>query len=142
MIQSHTPRAWVSAVLLAVTCAAHAGEPAPLRWTSPTEGGRFRVTIRPVDAGPIPIGRFHAWRVRVTDIKGRPIDTARITVGGGMEGHGHGLPTAPRVTRALGSGESLIEGIKFTMSGEWTLVLVIQDAGVKETAQFRINVEY
>jgi hypothetical protein len=38
-----------------------------------------------------------------------------------MPQHGHGLPTKPRVTRALGNGDHLVEGMKFNMGGWWVV---------------------
>jgi hypothetical protein len=51
---------------------------------------------------------------------------ARIGVDGGMPQHGHGLPTKPRVTRELGDGRYLIEGMKFSMTGWWEIKLAVQ----------------
>ena len=38
-----------------------------------------------------------------------------------MPGHGHGFVTQPRVTRDLGDGDFLVEGVKFHMMGAWVL---------------------
>jgi hypothetical protein len=44
-----------------------------------------------------------------------------------MPQHGHGLPTKPAVTRRLGEGDHLVEGMKFNMGGWW--VVKFQVAG-------------
>ena len=133
--------AFLSLWMLAIV-AVHAEEPKKtLRWTASTDGGLFRVTIRP-EANKIPIGKFHSWVIRITDDEGIPVDTAQIKVGGGMEAHGHGLPTAPKATEAREQGEFLVEGVKFTMSGEWTLVFVIRSGGRQDVAKFRLTVDY
>lgn len=60
-------------------------------------------------------------RIAVTDASGNPVEGATIAVDGGMPAHGHGLPTRPRVTRDLGGGAYLVEGLRFNMGGWWVL---------------------
>ncbi len=45
------------------------------------------------------------------------IDNAKIRIGGGMPDHGHDLPMAPNMSKNLGGGKYLVEGIKFNMAG-------------------------
>ena len=45
-----------------------------------------------------------------------------------MPQHGHGLPTKPRVTRALGHGDHLVEGMKFNMGGWWVVKFHVASA--------------
>lgn len=54
-----------------------------------------------------------------------------------MPDHGHGLPTAPRVTRHLGGGRYLVEGMRFNMSGWWRLKFTVT-VPVPDTATFNI----
>jgi hypothetical protein len=88
----------------------------------PTDGQRYQVAIRPL-AEPIPLQQMHAWEVKLTSPAGVPVLQAAIEVDGGMPQHGHGLPTQPRVTRELGDGRYLVEGMKFSMPGWWELKL-------------------
>ena len=138
-------RVAVVAMAVAVILAAlpsRTGEPSPaLRLGARSEEGLFRVTIRPA-ADTVPIGRFHTWRMRVTGADGRAVESAAITVGGGMEGHGHGLPTRPKVTPSNRAGEYRVEGVKFTMAGEWTLVFSIRHQGREDSVTFRVEVDY
>lgn len=84
-------------------------------------------------ANPIDINKMHAWEATVRLPAGEPVSGARITVGGGMPQHGHGYPTQPRVTKELGNGRYLIEGMKFSMPGWWELKLNINaSAGVDD----------
>ena len=84
-------------------------------------------------ADPIAINKMHAWEAKVKLATGEPVTGASITVGGGMPQHGHGYPTQPRVTKELGDGRYLIEGMKFSMSGWWELKLKIDSsAGVDD----------
>jgi YtkA-like len=54
-------------------------------------------------------------------VDGMAVDSVKIAVDGGMPQHGHGLPTKPRVTRDLGNGDHLVEGMKFNMGGWWVV---------------------
>ena len=45
-----------------------------------------------------------------------------------MPRHGHGLPTKPRVTRPLGNGDHLVEGMKFNMGGWWVVKFRVASA--------------
>ncbi len=84
----------------------------------------YRVSIAP-RKGPPKINVMHAWVLTVATPDGKPVDGAAIAVNGGMPMHGHGLPTAPRVTKYLGGGKYLVEGMKFSMTGWWQLVFTI-----------------
>jgi hypothetical protein len=92
-----------------------------------SENGIYRATIVP-PGDSIPRGRLHSWTLHLETAGGAPVDTAAISVEGGMPRHGHGLPTSPRVTRALGNGDHLLEGMKFNMSGWWVVKFRV-DAG-------------
>jgi hypothetical protein len=76
---------------------------------------RYTATLQPVEV--LRVRRLQTVSVRITDARGQPVDDATITVDGGMPEHGHGLPTRPRVTRALGDGMYEIEGLRFSMGG-------------------------
>jgi hypothetical protein len=77
-------------------------------------------------------------RVAITDAAGVPVDDATIQVDGGMPRHGHGLPTRPRVTRALGNGLYEIEGVRFNMGGWWEFRLVIDAASRSDVVTFNL----
>jgi hypothetical protein len=96
-----------------------------LALTRATDHGKYVVGIHP-QAEPIAINRLHSWEVQVSSPDGTPVLHALIKVDGGMPQHGHGLPTRPRVTRELGGGRYLIEGMKFSMTGWWVLKLDVQ----------------
>jgi hypothetical protein len=86
--------------------------------------------------GLAPINKIHSWEVRVTLPSGQPVDGARIAVDGGMPQHGHGLPTQPKVTRELGNGRYLMEGMKFSMTGWWEIKLKIDGAQGSDKVTF------
>ena len=98
----------------------------------------YRVSIRP-DVTPIPVRSLQRWTLHLDTIDGQPVDTATITMDGGMPQHGHGLPTSPRVTRALGNGDHLIEGVKFNMGGWWVVRFAIASAAGTDTVTFNLS---
>lgn len=105
-----------------------------------SHGGLYRVAV--VAPSPAPaVNQLHAWQVRLAGADGRPIQGARFVVAGGMPQHGHGYPTKPRVTRELGDGSYLLEGMKFSMTGWWTLELGIDGERGADKVAFNIVVD-
>jgi hypothetical protein len=103
----------------------------------PTARGLYKAAIAP-EATPITVGSMHAWTVTVRNPSGAPVTAAKIGINGGMPQHGHGLPTAPQVTKDLGDGRYLIEGMKFNMRGWWTLDLAIDGPKGPDTVTFNL----
>lgn len=85
-----------------------------------SQDARYRIAVRPRDAAT-PRGELHEWIVRVERTDGEPARLHHVQFDGGMPAHGHGFVTTPRVTRDLGGGEFLVEGVKFHMAGDWEL---------------------
>ena len=75
--------------------------------------------------GPLRTRKLQTIQVVITDRDGHPVVGATMTIDGGMPQHGHGLPTRPRVSRALGGGIYEIEGLRFNMGGWWEFSLSI-----------------
>lgn len=98
---------------------------------------RYTATLQPVEV--LRVRRLQTVSVRVTDAQGQPVDGATITVDGGMPEHGHGLPTQPRVTRALGDGVYEIEGLRFSMGGWWELKLAIASSAGSDNVTFNLD---
>jgi len=103
----------------------------------PSANQIFRVAYAP-SISPPPINQLHTWTVRVTSPDGQPIEGATITIDGDMPQHGHGLPTRPRVTRSLGDGTYLVEGMKFQMGGWWVVDFAIDANGQSDTVRFNL----
>jgi hypothetical protein len=99
--------------------------------------GVFKATIRPA-VDPIPINSLHRWTLHVETPDRKPIENAAITVDGGMPQHGHGLPTQPQITKYLGNGDYLIEGMKFQMAGWWVVDFTIDAANQHDTVRFNM----
>ena len=94
-----------------------------------SEGGAYRATITP-QGDTIPKGKLHRWTLHLETAAGTPVQGATIAVDGGMPQHGHGLPTKPRVTRPLGPGDYVVDGMKFNMGGWWVVKFrIAADAG-------------
>ena len=98
----------------------------------------YRASVRP-DVTPIPVQRLQRWTLHLDTIDGQPVDTATITMDGGMPQHGHGLPTSPRVTHALGNGDHLVEGVKFNMGGWWVVRFAIRSSAGTDTVTFNLG---
>jgi hypothetical protein len=88
--------------------------------TTPQRGGMLKIQI---GAAPpsIPIGVTHAWTVSVSSAGGDPVGGCKVEFDGSMPEHGHGLPTAPRVSAGPNSGQYRVEGVRFSMPGYWRL---------------------
>jgi cytochrome c peroxidase len=101
------------------------------------ERGEYTVEFLP-NATPLPIGRLHSWVIKLRTKSGEPFQPTQLAIMGGMPGHGHGLPSNPRVTREIGVGEYLVEGMLFSMSGEWRVVVGV--VGPTGPDKIQINV--
>jgi hypothetical protein len=99
-------------------------------------GGRYVATLEP-DRSLRP-RQMQTVRVTLRDSDGRVVDEAQISIDGGMPQHGHGLPTRPRVTRALGDGIYEIEGVRFNMGGWWEFKLTIAGSRGADTVTFNL----
>jgi hypothetical protein len=97
---------------------------------------QFIATLQPDQ--PLRPRRMQTVRVAITDAAGAPVDDASIQIDGGMPQHGHGLPTRPRVTRALGNGLYEIEGVRFNMGGWWEFKLAINAASGSDVVTFNL----
>ncbi|MCY1210813.1 YtkA-like protein [compost metagenome] len=101
----------------------------------PTAHDKYHVTIYP-PSDPIAINKLHAFEIRLRSPSGAAVSGARISIDGGMPQHGHGFPTRPRVTRELGGGRYLLEGMKFSMPGWWEIKLRIDGASGTDEVTF------
>jgi hypothetical protein len=106
--------------------------------TRVSEGARYRATILP-EGDSVPQGRLQRWTLHLETAAGAPVDSATLLVDGGMPQHGHGLPTKPRVTRALGHGDHLVEGMKFNMGGWWVVKFRVNAAAGQDSLVFNLK---
>lgn len=132
-------------LLLAVTvsfagCMAGAQAPKELDYsrTRSSATGLYRGRIIP-DGDSIPTGKLQRWTLHLETANGAPVDVATVTVNGGMPQHGHGLPTKPQVTRALGEGNHLVEGMKFNMGGWWVVKFGVSSSAGNDSLVFNLS---
>ncbi len=98
-------------------------------WTS--RGGELQISYAS-NLEPLTINQIHSWVLFVETSEGIPVADAELTVEGGMPEHDHGLPTRPRVTRYLGDGKYLLEGVRFHMPGAWEIQVAIEALGKQD----------
>ena len=106
--------------------------------TRTSEAGLYRATIRP-QGDSIPQGKLHRWTLHLETVSGAPVDSAAIAVDGGMPQHGHGLPTKPRVTRDLGNGDHVVDGMKFNMGGWWVVKFRVASTAGSDSLVFNLS---
>lgn len=100
--------------------------------------GKYYVAFLHSDTQPIPLHRIHSWQLAITTLQGTAVEKADIEIFGGMPAHRHGLPTQP-VIEETGAGNYRIQGMKFSMTGEWELWFEIKTIIGMETAKFTIT---
>jgi hypothetical protein len=125
---------------LLTSCMLFAKPPADLDYsrTRTSEAGHYRATIHP-QGDSIPQGKLQRWTLHLETAAGMPVDSATVTVDGGMPQHGHGLPTKPQVTRVLGNGDHLVEGMKFNMGGWWVVKFGVDAAAGRDSVVFNLR---
>lgn len=111
-----------------------------LATTMLSDQGNFNVSYES-SITPIPLNQIHAWTIHVETSDGQLLDPVEIRIDGGMPQHGHGLPTEPRMTQDLGSGDYLVEGMKFNMPGWWTVTFHITAGDLSDSVTFNLVVD-
>ncbi len=106
--------------------------------TGPRASASRQFTATLQSEQPLRPRRMQTVRVAIVGADGKPVDDATIRIDGGMPQHGHGLPTRPRVTRALGNGLYEIEGVRFNMGGWWEFTLAINAASGADVVTFNL----
>lgn len=127
----------LSAAFVALVTAAPASSAEPFE--AVTEAGHYRVRLLPLES-PVPLNRFHDWEVLVEDRDGQPVDPRQLAVYGGMPGHGHGLPSAPRVEERLAPGRFRVSGLRFNMAGNWELFVGINGPAGADKVRFDLGI--
>ena len=89
--------------------------------------------------GRLRVRQMQTVRVAIVDGDGRAVDGATLAIDGGMPEHGHGLPTRPRMTRALGAGTYEVEGVRFNMGGWWEFKVTITSERGADTVTFNLS---
>jgi len=92
------------------------------------------------DAEAIAANKIMSWKLKVETADNKPVKDAVITVEGAMPEHGHGFPTQPKV-KNNNDGTYLVEGIKFSMTGWWTVTFSIKAGGKTDTVTFNLQLK-
>lgn len=107
-----------------------------------TKSQQYQISLRTKDNIKPPIGDYHAWVITVKDLQDKPTESVRFNIKGGMPGHGHGLPSQPKVTQYLGNGQYLVEGMLFGMAGDWQLNVLMMIDQQSDSVEFNFHVDY
>jgi hypothetical protein len=78
---------------------------------------------------PLIVNQFYESSLVVTDADGVGVPGLQLQIQGRMPEHGHGLPTAPRITEE-GQGRYLVKGLSFNMPGRWVIEILHADKSV------------
>ncbi|MDH3625690.1 MAG: hypothetical protein OEQ49_17625 [Myxococcales bacterium] len=107
-----------------------------------SETGGVHVLVH-TDTLPIPVNVMHRWRIQVLRGPGKltPFMPEALVVNGGMPSHGHGLPTQPAVSRYLGKGMFVVNGMRFNMGGEWEMIVRVLEQGRWHRTAFTIALQ-
>ena len=105
--------------------------------TRSSDKGLFNVAYT-ASTGNVPVNQMHQWTLHVETADGQVVEKANITVDGDMPQHGHGLPTRPKVTKYLGNGDYLVDGMKFQMGGWWLMDFTITADGQTDAVHFNM----
>lgn len=130
---------WVALVLCINTSALSAADTPS--WTSNTQNGLFEIHLEP-QSGEVEINALQNWIVSIKNSAGIAINPDHFFLDGGMKAHGHGLPTSPQLTDKLADGRYLIEGLRFNMVGAWTLIIGVEYKGMRDIANFELEIDY
>ncbi len=123
------------AVLVApVTAQQRAGEQGVL-----SNSGRLLLSYSS-ELVPVQINTIHNWVLHVELSTGEVVENAQISLAGGMTEHDHGLPTAPRMTRYLGDGDYLMEGVRFHMNGRWVVTVQVDYGELSDSVVFELEI--
>ena len=99
--------------------------------------GLYKATLEP--SRELRPRQMQTVRVAIVDAAGRAVEGALLTIDGGMPEHGHGLPTRPRMTRAIGDGTYEVEGVRFNMGGWWEFKVTITSERGNDTVTFNLS---
>ena len=93
------------------------------------------------DLNPVVINQFQQWTVHVETAEGQSLEDAVIELSGGMPAHDHEMSSVPIVTKNMGKGDYLIEGMTFHMPGLWQMMLYITSGSTSDTVIMDLIVE-
>lgn len=142
---------WIAGLLIATALAAIGVFVAVTGWAPRSSAGGagaalvsrsefrgFEVQLVP-EQSPVPVNVMQVWVIRVRDAEGNPVTGANVEFDAQMPAHGHGLPTAPRVTGESAPGDYRLEGLRFSMQGHWVLRVNVNVQQRTDTLHFELR---
>ena len=105
-----------------------------------SQKGLFKVSLTSI-ANSTPLNKLHHWHIRLATRRGMKISGANFEVTGKTLDHDHNLPTSPKVSKEIGRGHYLLEGVKFDRQGAWQLKLSIIAPMGRDEALINIPVD-
>jgi hypothetical protein len=88
---------------------------------------------------PPGVGKFEGCSLHLESPQTLPNDL-KIAVDGGMPSHGHGLPTAPQAVATATADVYRIEGLKYSMPGEWVLGFLLHTGAQQDRIIFKFTI--
>lgn len=85
------------------------------------------------------VGDFQSCHIQLTQ-KGKGKFADEIAIDGGMQAHGHGLPTVPKLSPSAKAGFYDLEGLKYSMPGAWIVGFKVNIDGVTEQIVFDFTI--
>lgn len=104
-----------------------------------SDARRYLVGLEP-RTRPIPVGRPHDWVLTVRNADGGAFTAERIAIDGGLLSKGQGFESPPRVGRALGPDQWLIQGVAFHAAGDWVIRVELTGEPGPDVAHVRVHV--
>ena len=106
--------------------------------TQDSSTGVYKVELTPADE-KVPLLQLHHWFARFYLSDGSEIRPQQIILSGGMDAHGHGLPTEPKLSEYVTDKGFQIDGVRFNMAGLWSLRVDFVYANKSDYADFELE---
>lgn len=105
----------------------------------PTVGkGTFKVT-QSGKAAPFGLDKLEQMTISVKDKTGAPVNGANFEITARARDIVRLMQTTPQVTRQIGKGQYLVEGLSFTAAGSWLLEFGISAGGREDKALLEVQ---
>ena len=102
-----------------------------------SQSERYRVEITTPE--PLLVGPLHEWHIQITDTRTTlEPELMQFAVSGGMEAHGHGLPSQPSISGHQPDLGYTVAGMRFNMPGEWFVLVEFVTSAGPDWARFEL----